>query len=263
MDFTKYIRMQNYISAFYNTPFDVKVNFIKSMLLRSEFDLHTKFIYSQFKTIEMRFGFDGFTSDALNSYEHIKALRQKVINSVGDNVCGALQLTSAIALYSFVKNIKPKLIIETGVASGFSSRVILEAMEENHIGKLISIDLPNYTNKEGYHDQDGTFDKVYTPKKFGVGWLVPNKLKHRWNLLLGNSQKILPNIKESPEIFLHDSDHSYTNMTYEFKWAVKKTKYLLADDITRNNAWTETMKFSGITKSLMIKTFGIAQINNN
>ena len=198
----------------------------------------------------------------MNGYEHIKALRQKVIESVGDNVCGALQLESATALYAFVKNIKPKLIIETGVASGFSSRVILEAMEENHIGKLISIDLPNYANKEGFYDQDGTFDRTYTPKKPGVGWLVPNKLKHRWNLLLGNSQKILPNIKGSPEIFLHDSDHSYTNMTYEFRWAIKKTKYLLADDVTRNDAWTETMVLGGITRNLTIKTFGIAQIIN-
>ena len=250
------------VHAFDKTPLYMKLNFIKSILIKRNLDLHTKFVYSEFKTIEDYFGLPQFTTEALDNYSHIKYLRQKVVKSVGNGVCGALQLESAVALYAFVRNVKPKLVIETGVASGFSSTVILEAMEKNGTGKLISIDLPNYYNKRGFRDEGGAFDRVYTPKEFGVGWLVTNKLKHRWRLKLGYSKVILPKIKETPDIFLHDSDHSYINMSFELQWA-KRARYVLSDDITRNTAWTETICLDRSIKSLAIKTFGIAQIYKN
>ena len=78
-----------------------------------------------------------------------------------------------LVLYFLVKKLKPKIVIETGVAAGVSSYFILKAMHENKKGKLISIDLPNYTNSKGYINKDGLVDKVYTPKTKGVGWVVP------------------------------------------------------------------------------------------
>jgi len=43
--------------------------------------------------------------------------------------------------------LKPKIIIETSVASGISSAYILKALEDNDCGKLISIDKPNYNER--------------------------------------------------------------------------------------------------------------------
>jgi len=47
-------------------------------------------------------------------------------------------------LYVIVRLLKPEKVVETGVAAGVSSAFILEAMDDNGIGTLYSIDLPNY-----------------------------------------------------------------------------------------------------------------------
>jgi hypothetical protein len=42
-----------------------------------------------------------------------------------------------------VRSLKPRVIVETGVASGLSSAHILRALAANGTGTLHSIDLPN------------------------------------------------------------------------------------------------------------------------
>ena len=106
-----------------------------------------------------------------------------------------------LILYFLVKKLKPKIVIETGVAAGVSSYFILKAMYENKKGKLISIDLPNYTAHKGYINKDGILDKTYTPKTKGVGWVVPENFRKNWQLILGDSMKILPQIKNKIDIF--------------------------------------------------------------
>jgi hypothetical protein len=163
-------------------------------------------------------------------------------------------------LYALVKAIKPNIFVETGVAAGVSSYFILKAMKENKKGKLVSIDLPNYTNRKGYINKEGVLDKVYTPKKKGVGWIVPDEFRKRWQLMLGDSMKILPKLKGNIDIFYHDSDHSYECMSYEYNWALhKKIQYITSDDITGNNAWKD---FIGKNKLLSIENngFGFTRI---
>jgi predicted O-methyltransferase YrrM len=46
-------------------------------------------------------------------------------------------------IYTIIRCLKPRIVIETGVANGASSTFILSALEKNNLGKLYSIDLPS------------------------------------------------------------------------------------------------------------------------
>jgi len=129
-------------------------------------------------------------------------------------------------------------IIETGVASGLSSFMFLLALKKNNKGKLYSIDLP--PNKE-LNKKIG--QRLSIPHNKKVGWLVPESIKERWKLILGDSKKILPEILQvvkKCDLFLHDSDHSYQHMKWEYEtvWPYI-TQALLSDDINSNNAYDE------------------------
>ena len=136
--------------------------------------------------------------------------------------------TQARLLYIITRVIKPEIVIETGVESGLSSLIFLLAFTKNNKGHLFSIDLPP-------KHQD------HLPSGKTIGWLVPDLLRDRWSLQLGDSRKILPKILnelKGCDLFLHDSDHSYDHMTWEFEtvWPFLK-QALLADDINTNNAF--------------------------
>src|SRR5271156_5195455 len=46
------------------------------------------------------------------------------------------------AIWCLIRHLRPNHVVETGVARGFTSRFILEALERNGSGHLWSIDLP-------------------------------------------------------------------------------------------------------------------------
>jgi predicted O-methyltransferase YrrM len=139
----------------------------------------------------------------------------------------------APTLYVITRILKPKNVAETGVANGFSSSFILYAMEKNNLGRLSSIDLPN---------QPGDVIEKET------GWLVPDSLRPRWELIIGSSRDKLEPLLErlkSIDIFYHDSEHSYENMKFEFELAWKYIRpkgYMLSDDITDNRAFNEFVR---------------------
>jgi len=109
-------------------------------------------------------------------------------------------------LYNLTHNIKPEVVVETGVAAGDSSMSILQALRENSKGLLVSIDLPDYLPT--YFGE---------PVESSVGFLVPDDLKSRWKLELEDSFTSLPRIAEEFEIdiFIHDSLHTYEHMMFE------------------------------------------------
>jgi predicted O-methyltransferase YrrM len=138
----------------------------------------------------------------------------------------------APTLYVVCRLVKPQIVVETGVAEGFSSAFILQALKMNNKGKLYSIDLPN---------QPG---QVLEGKR-ATGWLVPQDLKDNWTLILGASKDKLPPLLEDLkkiDVFYHDSEHSYENMTFEFDAAYKyldKGSIILSDDITDNDSFAD------------------------
>jgi hypothetical protein len=139
----------------------------------------------------------------------------------------------AAELYVVVRAVKPRVIVETGVASGISSAHILRALAANEGGELHSIDLPNV--------QEGSV----LPAGRTSGWMVPASLKRRWDLRIGDSRELLPDLLrtlERVDLFLHDSDHSYENMSFEFEQAFPRLAdggLLMSDDVHLHAAWAD------------------------
>jgi hypothetical protein len=48
------------------------------------------------------------------------------------------------AIWCLIRHLRAERIVETGVAHGFTSRFILEALESNRAGHLWSVDLPHW-----------------------------------------------------------------------------------------------------------------------
>jgi len=97
-------------------------------------------------------------------------------------------------LYWLTRYIKPRIVVETGVAAGWSSRAFLLALKENGSGRLYSSDLPYF--------------RLPDPERF-VGVLVEPELRAGWTLLLKGDEANLPRIlAEVPQvdIFHYDSD---------------------------------------------------------
>ncbi|MBT3996631.1 MAG: class I SAM-dependent methyltransferase [Chloroflexi bacterium] len=130
----------------------------------------------------------------------------------------------AATTYALIRLLKPEVVVETGVGAGVSSWTILRAMEENGNGRLVSIDLP-------------TPNTELLPE---VGYLVPKELRHRWELRIGPSQRVLPQtLSELGEIdmFQHDSRHSYSNQLREYRTAwpfIKAGGMLVSDDVSND-----------------------------
>ena len=120
-------------------------------------------------------------------------------------------------------------MVETGVGYGVTSAFLLQALAVNNQGQLWSIDLPPLA--QGADEQ--------------VGCLVPSSLCSRWHLLRGRTRRLLPPLMaqlSSIDIFLHDSLHTYRNMTWEFRTVWPRLKaggVLLSDDIDMNRAFEE------------------------
>jgi len=146
-------------------------------------------------------------------------------------------------LYFLIREIKPDIVIETGVLHGLTSTWILQALEDNKKGKLISIDLPmreweKYMGSrpigpgsEVEEDELGDQDS---------GWIVPNYLRDRWELVLGPSEVELVKIcnqLDKVDLFVHDSDHSYKNMKFECDFILEKypEAKIVIDDFYHNN----------------------------
>lgn len=123
--------------------------------------------------------------------------------------------------YAIVRLLKPNVVLETGVHDGLSSTLILRAMSLNCRGCLLSIDLPSL-------DLPIHVD--------GPGWLVPEELKSRWRLNIGDARLLLPRLSHeyAPiDVFIHDSDHSSEFQNFEYRTVrpfLSTTGLLLTDD---------------------------------
>ena len=154
-------------------------------------------------------------------------------------------------LYILCRIIKPKNIIETGVAYGLSSYYILSALEKNRTGTLCSI------------------DSVFRPwqSEEMIGAIIPTNLRSRWKLVLGKSnEKLLETFNKinDVDIFIHDSLHSYKNMTFEFDCAFEKISnngIIISDDILDNDAFYDFIKDKKIKKSsIKVQNSGLGVI---
>lgn len=167
-------------------------------------------------------------------------------------------------IYSCVRKLKPRNVVETGVATGYSSSCTLMALVDNNFGRLTSIDYPNYQSSFKKICRDLKFQGIietfsyiglrhimgyffknnyHIPSGETSGWVIPAELREDWKLYIGLSKTILPQIvpkMNSVDIFFHDSDHSEENMLYEFRYMwpfIQGNNIILSDDVNINDAF--------------------------
>jgi hypothetical protein len=146
-------------------------------------------------------------------------------------------------LYGAVRIMRPQIVFETGVFDGRSSAVILAAMARNQTGELVSIDLPARKEIPGATDKMCGGMQTTLPKDCDPGWLVPDYLRDRYRLNLGDSRELLPLLLKRHgeiDIFLHDSLHSYDHQLFEYQAAwpyIVHSGLLLSDDIFWSTAF--------------------------
>jgi Methyltransferase domain len=137
----------------------------------------------------------------------------------------------------------PAVVVETGVARGFTTRMILEAMEAKGCGHLYSIDLPPPLDQRRLADETGA--------------AVADSLRGRWTLIEGSSRRRLPGLLKdlgAIDLFVHDSRHTRRNIIFELQlvWPALRTGgFLLADDIHGNTAFEESVRAFGEPSSIV------------
>ena len=126
----------------------------------------------------------------------------------------------ALVIRAVVRLTRPAIAVETGVAQGVTTAVILQAMAENGEGRLYSVDVPPPLAADGY-----------------VGSLVPDRLRSRWTLRTGLSRDELPPLLAALgtiDLFLHDAEHRYEAQTEEYEQAWPRLRsggQLVTDDV--------------------------------
>lgn len=128
------------------------------------------------------------------------------------------------AIWCLTRHLRPRSVVETGVAHGVTSRFVLEALEKNRSGHLSSIDLP-------------PLEKAWQEQ---VGVAVGDRNSERWTYIKGSSRLRLPGlIAQLGEIdlFIHDSLHSERNLRFELDraWAaLRPGGAFIVDDVDAN-----------------------------
>ncbi len=165
---------------------------------------------------------------------------------------GELSLSPAERLYAVIRHLRPAIVVETGVCNGISTTVVLHALDRNAHGRLYSIDLPEFSDGalsgELWEGKKG----AVIPAGYQPGWVVPTELRDRWELIVGPSQERLPPLLDrlGPiDMFIHDGEHSYECMRFEFEQAAKFLRtggVLVADDSYWTPAFDEFVAAHGV-----------------
>jgi predicted O-methyltransferase YrrM len=135
----------------------------------------------------------------------------------------AVEYESGRFLYLVVRVLQPGLMVETGVANGASTLLILTAMEENGEGALVSFDIA---------------------RDVGALLTEQERASNRWDLRIITPGEFPTTIVDlgGIDVFLHDSDHSYANVTTELEtvWPrVRPGGLVVADDGEMSYAFLE------------------------
>jgi Methyltransferase domain len=157
-------------------------------------------------------------------------------------------MMQAPLVYVLFRAARPRIVVETGVSSGYSARLILEALGRNGDGRLWSIGIA----KIGVGAMaPGAAETV---RARPVGWLVPERLRARWELRVGPSEALLEEVlaREARPLdaFLHDSLHLYDRMAAEYAQAFPRLGpggWLVSHDIHNNAAWTDFLARERLT----------------
>jgi predicted O-methyltransferase YrrM len=180
------------------------------------------------------------------------------LNAVGATL-QSLEIQSAdlyakkvLLQYAAIRALRPAIVIETGVANGVSSAYLLLALEMNTYGTLYSI---------------GLNDRRFLPVGKPLGWVVPDELRDRWKLSIGDSREVLPKLLAEVcpiDVFIHDSLHTYDHMLWEYRVAYPALRHgglLCSDDALWNSAFMDFANEVGAHHARILRGVGFLQKN--
>jgi predicted O-methyltransferase YrrM len=161
--------------------------------------------------------------------EFSQALRNAEIDLPrGEHASAAIYGKKVLLQYVVARAMRPGIIVETGVANGVSCAYLLLALKLNQKGTLHSVEIG---------------DSSYLPPGRESGWVVPDWLRDRWQLHIGDSRSLLPELLRqlgTIDLFIHDSLHTADHMKFEFECAypyLREDGVLVADDAIWNSAF--------------------------
>jgi hypothetical protein len=160
--------------------------------------------------------------EALEFGTQLKARADPIIASLPFEISGGGDYEF---LYWLTRKLKPDVVVETGVAAGWSAQAFLAGMEKNGSGHLYSSDYPLF--------------RVADPERY-IGILVDPALKHRWTLYTIGDERALPEIAGKVSeigIFHYDSDKSVSGRDFAVKTIEPKLKGPLIMDDIKDNSW--------------------------
>jgi predicted O-methyltransferase YrrM len=172
--------------------------------------------------------------------QHILAAQSDYVKHIQQGASGILHDTELRFVYALVRGLAAERVVETGTANGSSTAVILAALDAAGRGTLTSVDLP-FLGEERRSLVPGheiwEHDASVIPDGRSPGWMVPDELRGRWELELGDARELLPPLLErlgSLDVFFHDSLHTRDHMLFEFECAwprIRRGGVLLSDDV--------------------------------
>ena len=133
----------------------------------------------------------------------------------------------ARALWCVVRHTGAERLVETGVARGVSSRILLVAVDPKQAGGLWSIDLPLLSDEWAEL----------------LGAAITPDLRERWTYIRGPSKRVLPRLlrRIGPiDVFVQDSRGTTGTAGFEFRaaWgALRPGGVLIANSIERSPAF--------------------------
>jgi hypothetical protein len=153
----------------------------------------------------------------------------------------AVEEGSAFLLYAITRLTRPSTVLETGVANGHSSLLILNALDRNAApGELHSVDVSSK-----------------------IGQLIDSPERKRWHLnllplatLKKSFQDILAAMPQI-DIMVQDSDHSYRWIDFELEAALPKMSpsgFFLCDDADLSFALIDFCKAHALRPLLLVDT---------
>lgn len=173
------------------------------------------------------------TIRALNNRYHDVAL-SRARNCATEHETGFL-------LYALVRHGRPQRVVETGVANGHSTYLILRALDENGTGTLHSIEV----------DED-------------VGQLVPARLRSIWRLHVLDDWRDLRAVagRIAPfDLFFHDGDHRYPGQFLDYEVAhagLRRGGWMVSDDIDASWAFLHFCGSIGSMPSVLVEPRKVA-----
>jgi predicted O-methyltransferase YrrM len=139
-------------------------------------------------------------------------------------------------LYFLARWVQPESVLETGVASGYSSAALLAALERNGKGHLYSSDFP--------------YLRVRNAERH-IGCLVDPEVRARWTLELRGDRVNVPRLLAGAgrvDLFHYDSDKSYSGRHWVLSRVAPRLSdqaVVVMDDISDNFFFQDWLKVSG------------------